>query len=181
MELPGIKFRPLPSELLDYLRGILQGTIHFRTPVAGGVSLVDGLMIHDYNVYAAEPWNLPRNHRSAHCAGSEAYYFTARKKKCSSSGSSMRAVRRAGAGTWKASSSKNVMSKDGSAVLGHSMQLSYVKDGATGSSGWVMDEFRLRPDPRFPEYENWAICRVKLNATTEKRIKKMRGLSALVT
>lgn len=173
MELPGIKFLPTDSEILSYLRSIIHGEIQFLLTADGsGITLIAD-MIHNYNVYETEPWNLPRNHPSACSAGTEAYYFTRRQKKhCR--GASMRATRRAGAGTWRASRmEKAVVSEDdGVTVVGHSTLLCYISDGTKTSCGWVMDEYRLVPDPRFPEYENWSICRVRRNATTEKRMRK---------
>lgn len=172
MQLPGIKFAPTDSELLLYLREIIHGRLRFHSTGQPSGGEVDDatLMIHNCNVYAAEPWNLPRVHLWAHSVGSEAYYFTLRQKKHGSGSGSMRAERKAGAGTWTTSRSRDVRS--GGAVVGHSTLLFYDRDGKKQSCGRVMEEYRLPPDPRLPEYEKYAICRVKLNAATEKKKKK---------
>ncbi|ONK59609.1 uncharacterized protein A4U43_C08F8230 [Asparagus officinalis] len=60
-------------------------------------------------------------------------------------------------------------------VVGHVAQLCYIRDGEKVSSNWVMKEYTLadhKPHDDQEEFEEWAICRIKLNAVTEKRNKK---------
>ncbi|ONK59621.1 uncharacterized protein A4U43_C08F8350 [Asparagus officinalis] len=154
MKYPGMKFVPTDKEIVDhYLVNILNGRIR---PGVGGV-------INDVNIYSFEPWNLPKATRYG--IDSETYYITQRK------GTGRRVARRAGAGTWKLNGSEKVVTGKGGRVMGHVNHLCYIKDNEKVSSNWVMDEYTLAGD-HGSKFDNWAICRIKLNARTEKRNKK---------
>lgn len=139
----GFKFAPSDYVLINYLHDIVYHRISINDPV-----IVSGNIFCFVDVYKTEPWKIPV--RFKYALGTEAYYITPRRPQHHKG---RRVARRAGAGTWKASGTAKPVEDDRGHVVGYVMQLCYVKEDESGSSGWVMDEYTLTAGSEGDEVE----------------------------
>ncbi|KAG1338650.1 hypothetical protein COCNU_04G009560 [Cocos nucifera] len=141
----GMRFLPTDMELIRYLRKRAEG------------SPLPPALMHECNVYAQEPWNLPRDFM--HGLGEEVYYFTPR---ASAKGSGCRTNRNAGQGFWHGNGRDQLIFDDKSfELIGHKNSLVFkLRDSKRKGlhPNWIMHEYLLHsPDNKFQEM---AICKI---------------------
>ncbi|XP_073113476.1 NAC transcription factor 47-like [Elaeis guineensis] len=134
-EVDGMRFLPTDVEVIRFLQKRVEG------------SPLPPKLMHECDVYAQEPWNLPRDFMRG--IGEEVYYFTPRHK-ASANGSGCRANRNAGQGFWHGNGRDQLIFDESLELIGHKTSLVFkFRDSKRKRlhHNWIMHEYLLHsPD-----------------------------------
>ncbi|XP_020254253.1 protein ATAF2-like [Asparagus officinalis] len=151
---PGIEFSPRDDHQLTFYlpRKIAEGRDALAIP---------NFLMHDFDVYSTEPWNLPRD--TFRYQNNKDMHFFSRRQPIGTN--SKRVQRTAGQGFWY----EKVYCESQHVGYKTILTFKYTKGGKEINNNWIMHEFHLKPAENSNKFESMVICRIHKKKTKEDR------------